>query len=174
MKKLFLLFFVFCLTGILPAGNTQFAIFAMGKDSLLKAADSGAVSIREKSKVDKKTGTKQYSCLYFNISAKSNKETKSFKFKIEAAKGDLLVYIGHARADKLMWTSIKLDGKEQVKDPKKGELIGSKKFSLGKIDAKKTIEIEASYRVPTKKELQADKKTVKKSSKKSSKKSTKK
>lgn len=174
MKKLFLLFFAFCLTDILLAGHTQFAIFAMGKDSLLRVADSNVVSIREKTQIDKKTGTKRYSCLYFNISTKSSKETKSFKFKIEAAKSDLTVYIGHARADKLLWTSIKLDGKEQIKDPKKGELIGSKQFSIGKIDAKKTIEIEAAYREPSKKELQADKKNVKKSNKKSSKKSTKK
>lgn len=175
MKKLCLLFFIVCLTSVLSAGNTQFAIFAMGKDAQLKAADRGTISLREKSQMDKKTGLKRFSCLFFNISAKSTRETKSFKFTIEAAKSDLTVYIGHARADKLIWTSIKLDGKEQIKDPKKGELIGIKQFKIGNIDQKKTIEIAGSYRVPTKKELQAEKKAVKSSTKKkASKKSSKK
>lgn len=165
MKKLFLLL-ILCLTGVLSAGSTQFAIFVTGKDAHLKVVDSGTAGvIKSAAKWDHKTSTKVFQCLYFIVSTKSQREAKKINFKVEAEKGELIVSIGRKRADKLIWTSIKVDGKEQIKDVKKGELIGLKQFKIEKIDKKKTIAFEASFRAPTKKELQADKSAAKKAKK---------
>ena len=139
MKKL-LLFLLLSLTGILSAGSTQFAVFVTGKDAHLKVVDAGnAGVIKSAAKWDHKTSTKIFQCLYFVVSTKSQKEVKKINFKIEAEKGELVVSIGNKRSDKLFWTSIKIDDKEQIKDPKKGELIGIKQFKLEKIDKKKTM-----------------------------------
>lgn len=165
MKKL-LLFLLLSLTGILSAGSTQFAVFVTGKDAHLKVVDAGnAGVIKSAAKWDHKTSTKIFQCLYFVVSTKSQKEVKKINFKIEAEKGELVVSIGNKRSDKLFWTSIKIDDKEQIKDPKKGELIGIKQFKLEKIDKKKTIAFEATVRAPTSKELQANKSAAKKSKK---------
>jgi hypothetical protein len=165
MKKL-ILFLLLCLTGILSAGSTQVAIFVTGKDAYLKVVDSGTAGvIKSATKWDHKTSTKVFQCLYFIVSTKSQKEVKKINFKVEAEKGEMIFSIGRKRADKLLWTSIKVDGKEQIKDPKKGELIGLKQFKIEKIDKKKTITIEATLRAPTKKELQGDKSAAKKAKK---------
>ena len=165
MKK-FVLLLLLCMTGFLSAGSTQFAIFVSGKDAHLKVVDAGTAGvIKSATKWDHKTSTKIFQCLYFIVSTKSQKEIKKINFKIEAEKGELVVSVGRRRADKLIWTSLKIDEKEQIKDPKKGELIGTKQFKIEKIDKKKTIAIEASFRAPTKKELQADKGAAKKAKK---------
>ena len=165
MKKLFLLLFL-CLCGILSAGSTQVAIFVTGKDAYLKVVDAGTAGvIKSATKWDHKTSTRLFQCLYFIVSTKSQKEVKKINFKVEAEKGEMIFSIGRKRSDKLIWTSIKVDGKEQIKDPKKGELIGLKQFKIEKIDKKKTIAIEATFRAPNKKELQGAKTSAKKSKK---------
>ena len=165
MKKLFLLLLL-CLSCILSAGSTQVAIFVTGKDAYLKVVDAGTAGvIKSATKWDHKTSSKVFQCIYFIVSTKSQKEAKKINIKVEAEKGEIIFSIGRKRADKLIWTSIKVDGKEQIKDPKKGELIGLKQFKIEKVDKKKTIAIEASFRAPTKKELQGDKNAAKKAKK---------
>ena len=165
MKKLFLLLLL-SMAGMLSAGSAQFAIFLSGKDAHLKVVDAGSAGvIKSATKWDHKTSSKIFQCLHFIVSAKSQKEVKKINFKVEAEKGELIFSIRSKRADKLIWTSLKIDEKEQIKDPKKGELIGTKQFKIEKIDKKKTIAIEATFRAPTKKELQADKGAAKKAKK---------
>lgn len=171
MKKLFLLAAVLVFSLTLCAGTTQMAVFLTGKNAHLRVLDKGGFNVKERTKWDKKTGTVIYRCFFFNITARSTSEMRKMTLKFEAAKGDLAVYIGHKRADKMLWTSLKIDGKEQVKDPKKGEVIGIKQFPIGKIDKNKSISLEATYRMTSKKDLQAQKSASKKSSKKNSKKS---
>ena len=170
MKKSLFLFLLLGMTAVLSAAHSQFTILAMGKEAYLKTFDSGnAGPIREFTKWDRKTGTKYFQSLYFGVGTKNQKEVKKLNLKIETEKSDLIISLGNKRSDKLLWTSLKIDEKEQIKDPKKGELIGIKQFKIGKYDKKKNIVIEGTYRAPTKKELQADKNAAKKSAKKSKK-----
>lgn len=142
------------------AENSQVVIFNTGKNATLKVVDNGGLTLYEKTMTDRKTGTKVCQYIGFVISAKSQSVSKKIALKFEAANGDLSVTVGQKRSAILHWNSIKLDGKEFIADPKKGDNFAAKQFQGSKIAEKKLITFEAEFRGTTKKEQQALKSTA--------------
>ena len=168
MKKILLFFLFSCFAlSVFAADHSQVVIMNTGKTATLKMTAKDNLKILEKIQRDRKTGDQKFRCAYFGITAKSSSAVKKFTLKLEAANGDLTVIVGRKKASPILWTSFKVDGKELLTD-KKGEIIVSKILKAGKIDKKKVITIEASYRSPTRKEIKSSEKSSKKKSKKSS------
>ena len=167
MRKLFLLAAGIFSALSLSAASSQVLIMGHGKDAHVGAFPAaGSVEIGQKTGWDTKTRTKTYSLIYFFAVTKSNKNVKKVNFKFEAEKCDLALHIGHKKSSKMLWYSIKINGKELIKDTKKGEVIAIKNFPIEKVTDKKSFTFEASFRVPTKKELSPAPKAKTKSGKK--------
>ena len=151
-------------TGLLltvcAAENSQIVIFNTGKNAAIKAVDNGGLTIYDKTRIDKKTGTRVYQCLYFGISAKSQTNPQKITLKFEASNGDLSLVVGRKRSSILHWSSLKVDGKELISDPQKGDIFVTKQFQAGKVAEKKLVTLEATFRATTKKEQQTLKNTA--------------
>ena len=156
------------LWGAAAVENSQIVIFNTGKNATIKAVEKGGLTIYEKTQTDRKTGERLYQCIYFGISVKTQ-STKTISIKFEAANGDLSLLIGLKNSAMLRWTSLKVDNKELLADPKTGDIFITKKFSAGKIGEKKLITLVGTFRGTSKKEQMAAKNTAqnKKSTKKS-------
>ena len=168
MKK-FLLFFLFCCIGLssFAADNSQVVIMNTGKAATLKMLEKDDLKIFERKLNDRKTGEQKFCCAYFAVVAKSHSTVKKFSLKAAVSDGELSIHVGRKKASPLTWMSIKVDGKELLTG-KTGEVFVTRVFKVGKVDKKKEITIEASYRSPNRKELKNFEKGSKKKSKKSS------
>ena len=136
------------------AENSQVVIFNTGKSASLKVVDNGGLTIYEKTLSDRKTGVKTCQYIAFVISAKSQSVPKKIALKFEASNGDLSLTVGQKRSAALHWNSLKLDGKEMLSDPKKGDNFVTNQFQAGKVAEKKLITLEGEFRGMTKKEQQ--------------------
>lgn len=158
------------ISGLFAAGGTQIAIVNTGKNAVLKIKDRGDLKISEKTYRDRKTGAQTFRCVFFSLPGKSGKDHK-INLTLEAANGDMTIYIGNQKLDYFTWSSFKVDGKDMV--DKKSATFNTTQLKIGKIDKLKEIRIEGSCRLASRKEANAAEKSRKaaKNSKKRTKKS---
>ncbi|MBR7104765.1 MAG: hypothetical protein IKC65_07465 [Lentisphaeria bacterium] len=171
MKNLLLLLMLaVCTIALSAAEQTQIAIFNYGKRAVLKPG-SGNFTAKFTQSKDPKTGMVKYKCLYFTISEKNSDRKdgdKKIDYSFEAGNGNLVVYVGYNKASIFSWTKFVIDGKEQLQNPK-GEIFQVRKFTVGNLTKPKKITLSAIYKIPTKKEINAEKKNQKESRKRAKK-----
>ena len=160
MKTFLTVIFAVCAISLAAAEKTGLSVINTGRKAVIKLSKISS-ELKYKPGVfrDVKTGETRYAYLVASTECRGGRE-RVVKVVFSASGGQLELVAGHPKGDLITWSSLKVNGKEMLKD--KGETFVAKRIKLKEVNKTETFTVDARFRPPNRKEAKTARDNAKK------------